>query len=108
MNTKTPFTQTLINFLLLPLGLSLCWFCWRIAIIRPMLKDDQGSPFDLLKAFAILYWSSIIVAIIWIVYMSISLKNFRNNLLYFRVNLGILLICACIITAISIYILRPF
>jgi hypothetical protein len=97
-----PLARTVINFLILPFGLAMCWIlAWLIEIYPPHYHPTYPvlhAVIDVLKFFMIFYCMGIALSLLWIIYMIYSLRLFKNHMAYFRVNKYILIVSASVLT----------
>jgi hypothetical protein len=110
LNIKGNAFQTLINFLILPAGLAFCYGLAWLSIIYPHQDKNEAVLISLgivLKFMTSFYISAGIFSIMWIVYMLMSLKQFKESKLYFALNRFILIFVTCLLVSAAILVLKP-
>jgi hypothetical protein len=107
---KNPALRSLLNFLMLPAAIALCWLAAWFLAVYPTQQDLKSNISDaflaLLKFWLMFYWSSLAVSLGWIIYMSLSFKTFMDNLFFFRINLVVLIVSTCLLTFVAVYYIR--
>jgi hypothetical protein len=107
---KNPALRSLLNFLMLPAAIALCWLAaWFLAVYPTQQGTNITLAMSLLalvKFWWMFYWSSLAVSLGWIIYMSLSFKTFMDNLFFFRINLVVLIVSTCLLTFVAVYYIR--